>query len=81
MEYPRDGIYSIGLVTGDSPVDIDAFDGEDIYNVYFPNSPNPTGGRLTLVPESDLTENDEPKSIPASADDAVLTNAEAQETQ
>lgn len=58
VEYPRDGLYSIGLVTGDSPVDIEAFDGEPVYNVYFPNSPNPTGGRLTLVPESDLHETD-----------------------
>jgi len=56
VEYPRDGIYSIGLVTGDSPVEIDDFDGEPVYNVYFPNSPNPTGGRLALVSESDLYE-------------------------
>ena len=58
VEYPRDGIYSIGLVTGDSPVDVEAFDDEPVYNVYFPNSPNPTGGRLALVPESDLHETD-----------------------
>lgn len=58
VEYPRDGIYSIGLVTGDAPVQIDDYDGQDVYNVYFPNSPNPTGGRLALVPESDLHETD-----------------------
>ena len=58
VEYPRGGIYSIGLVTGDSPVDVPAFDREPVYNVYFPNSPNPTGGRLALVPESDLHETD-----------------------
>jgi uncharacterized membrane protein len=56
VEYPREGIYAIGLVTGDSPVDVEEFDGEPMYNVYFPNSPNPTGGRLALVPESDLHE-------------------------
>ncbi|ACV47366.1 MULTISPECIES: DUF502 domain-containing protein [Halomicrobium] len=95
VEYPRDGIYSIGLVTGDSPVDVDAFGGESVYNVYFPNSPNPTGGRLALVPESDLhetdmsvkaglrllvttgvTEDGEPKSVPAVSGETVATRDE-----
>jgi uncharacterized membrane protein len=95
VEYPRDGIYSIGLVTGDSPVDVDAFDGEPVYNVYFPNSPNPTGGRLALVPESDLhetdmsvragmrllvttgvTENGEPRSVPAAPGDPTVAARE-----
>jgi uncharacterized membrane protein len=96
VEYPRDGIYSIGLVTGDSPVDVNDFDGEPVYNVYFPNSPNPTGGRLALVPESDLhetdmsvkagmrllvttgvTDNGEPKSIPAAPNEPITTRDEA----
>ena len=96
VEYPRDGIYSIGLVTGDSPVDVDDFDGEPVYNVYFPNSPNPTGGRLALVPESDIhetdmsvkagmrllvttgvTDNGEPKSIPAAPNEPITTRDEA----
>lgn len=96
VEYPRDGIYSIGLVTGDSPVDVDDFDGEPVYNVYFPNSPNPTGGRLALVPESDIhetdmsvkagmrllvttgvTDNGEPKSIPAAPNEPITTQDEA----
>ena len=58
VEYPRDGIYSIGLVTGDTPIDVAGFGDEPVYNVYFPNSPNPTGGRLVLVPESDIHETD-----------------------
>lgn len=58
VEYPHDGIYAIGLVTGDSPVDLDEFEDEPVYNVYLPNSPNPTGGRLALVPESALHETD-----------------------
>ncbi|WP_153552365.1 DUF502 domain-containing protein [Halomicrobium sp. LC1Hm] len=100
VEYPRDGIYSIGLVTGDSPVDVDAFGGESVYNVYFPNSPNPTGGRLALVPESDLhetdmsvkaglrllvttgvTEDGEPKSIPATPGETIATRDEATDPQ
>jgi len=96
VEYPRNGVYSIGLVTGESPVEVEAFDGEPVHNIYFPSSPNPTGGKLVLVPESEIyetdmsvraglrllvttgvTENGEPKSIPASAvDDAMLTETD-----
>jgi uncharacterized membrane protein len=39
VEYPRNGIYAIGLVTGDS---CGGHDDEPVYNVYFPNTPNPT---------------------------------------
>ena len=54
VEYPREGVYAIGLVTGRS----DAFDAveESLATVFFPNSPNPTGGRLALVPESEIHE-------------------------
>ena len=53
VEHPRLGVYSIGLVTGESPATIDV-SGERLYNVFLPNSPNPTAGRLVLVPEDQL---------------------------
>ena len=54
VEYPRDGIYSIGFVTNDSPKPIQTETGK-AYNVFFPNSPNPTNGFLVVVPEDELT--------------------------
>lgn len=58
VETPRDGLYSIGLVTGDAPEQAEAIADEPVYNVYMPHSPNPTQGRLQLVPESRLHETD-----------------------
>ncbi|WP_247008161.1 DUF502 domain-containing protein [Halorientalis litorea] len=52
VEYPRDGVYALGFITGDSPEPVGDITGEQTYNVYMPNSPNPTGGRLIMVPES-----------------------------
>lgn len=56
VEYPRHEVYSIGLVTGDAPDAADEVAGEPVHNVFVPNSPNPTGGRLVLVPTSQLHE-------------------------
>lgn len=56
VEYPRVGVYSLGFVTGDSPSDAAVVTGEPTYNVFVPNSPNPTAGNLILVPESNVHE-------------------------
>lgn len=55
---PWEDIYSIGFVTGDSPADLAAHTGEPVFNVYQPGAPNPTAGRLLLVPESRMVEAD-----------------------
>lgn len=58
VEHPRLGIHSIGLVTGESPREITTICGSPAYNVFLPNSPNPTAGRLVHVPEEQVTEID-----------------------
>jgi uncharacterized membrane protein len=58
VEYPREGIYAIGLVTGQSPPAVEAMSDQDMYNVFLPNSPNPTGGRLALLPDDEVQELD-----------------------
>ena len=58
VEYPREDVYSIGLVTGESPPSVAEFAGQAVYNVYLPNSPNPTAGRLVLLPEEQVHEID-----------------------
>lgn len=56
VEYPREGVYALGLVTGRTT----AFDAVEssLSTVFFPNSPNPTGGRLALVPDEAIHEAD-----------------------
>ncbi|WP_408958322.1 DUF502 domain-containing protein [Natrinema sp. 74] len=58
VEYPREGVYMIGLVTGESPRPVEDVAGQDVYNVFLPNSPNPTAGRLVLLPEEQVHEID-----------------------
>jgi uncharacterized membrane protein len=58
VEYPREGVYSIGFVTGDGPDEAANVAGERLYNVFLPNSPNPTGGRFLMVPEDEIQELD-----------------------
>jgi uncharacterized membrane protein len=58
VEYPREGMYVLGFVTGDAPDAAATVTGGAAYNVFLPNSPNPTGGRLVLVPEDQVHEVD-----------------------
>lgn len=58
LEYPREDVYSIGLLTSKSPSEFRDKASEELYSVYLPNSPNPTNGRTVMIPESDLIELD-----------------------
>lgn len=58
VEYPREGVYRYGLVTGDSPDVVTEVTGQPVYNVFIPNSPIPTAGWLVLLPESKINEID-----------------------
>ncbi len=58
LEYPRDGIYTLGFVTSESPQPVRQAIGDDVYNVYLPNSPNPTQGKFVLVPADRVEELD-----------------------
>jgi uncharacterized membrane protein len=50
MEFPRKGIYTVGLVTSE----VKDRNGKKILNVFIPTAPNPTSGFLQIVPESDV---------------------------
>jgi uncharacterized membrane protein len=52
----RAGIYQVGFVTNESPQAVQAVSDDPLYNVFVPNSPNPTAGRLVLVPEPEVHE-------------------------
>lgn len=54
VEYPRKDVYMIGLVTGESPRPVEDVAGGKARNVFVPSSPNPTNGRLLLVPDDQI---------------------------
>ncbi len=59
VEYPRDGVYRLGFVTGDAADGAaSALADESVSSVYVPLSPNPTQGVLLFVPENEMYESE-----------------------
>lgn len=48
VEYPRPGTYALGFLTSGKTWEME--NGTTVHTVYLPNTPNPTGGRIMLVP-------------------------------
>lgn len=55
VEYPRDGIFSLGFLTSDLNEDLNYLS-EDLklVNVFIPTSPNPTSGMFLMVPVNEV---------------------------
>ena len=56
VEFPRNGLYTIGFVTGRPNWEIKKETGESLISVFVPTTPNPTSGYLIIVPEDELVE-------------------------
>lgn len=54
VEWPREGLYTVGFVTGETRGEAQAKTSERVVNVFVVTTPNPTTGFLCLVPESQL---------------------------
>lgn len=54
LEYPRPGIYSIGIVTADTSGRLQEALPEDCVSVFLVTSPNPTTGFLLFVPKREI---------------------------
>jgi uncharacterized membrane protein len=54
VEWPRQGVYTIGFVTGETRGEAERQTSERLVNVFVMTTPNPTTGFLCLVPESQL---------------------------
>lgn len=54
IEYPRRGVYAVGLVTGITEGEVQARTAARVVNVFVPTTPNPTSGYYVLVPEDDV---------------------------
>jgi uncharacterized membrane protein len=55
VEFPRQGLYSIGFITNEHHDEIQAKTREKVVCVFIPTTPNPTSGWLVLVPEKQIT--------------------------
>ncbi len=64
IEYPRPGLWQMGLVTGDAIPEVAAACGDSV-TVFVPNSPAPFSGWTVTVPRGDVRE------IPISVDEAL----------
>ena len=67
VEYPREGLYSVGFVTGDVGPSLQPELEQKLLSVFIPTAPNPTTGWYTLVPESSV------KDLDISVEDAFRT--------
>ncbi|HTB62393.1 MAG TPA: DUF502 domain-containing protein [Opitutales bacterium] len=54
IEFPREGLYTIGFVTKATEGEVRARTGEDYVNVFVPTTPMPTNGFLVICREKDL---------------------------
>jgi uncharacterized membrane protein len=55
VEFPRAGMWTLGLVIGKTHGEIREKIGADMHNVYIPTTPNPTSGYLVFLPRSQMT--------------------------
>jgi uncharacterized membrane protein len=51
VEYPREGIYSVGFITSEQAPEVDEKTGKKCVCIFIPTTPLPTGGFLIIVPE------------------------------
>ncbi|MDR1254645.1 MAG: DUF502 domain-containing protein [Puniceicoccales bacterium] len=54
VEFPRQGLYSVGFLTSDSQGEIYKKTSEEVYSVFVPTTPNPTTGFLLMVPKEQV---------------------------
>jgi uncharacterized membrane protein len=54
IEYPRKGIWTLGLITGTTGGEVRECFSEEMVNVFVPTTPNPTSGFLLFLPRSEV---------------------------
>lgn len=55
LQYPRQGIWCIGFISGQTKGEVQNLTADEMVNVFIPTTPNPTSGFLLFVPRKDLT--------------------------
>ena len=54
LEYPREGIWAMGFLTGDTRGEVNRKTKNQMANIFLPTTPNPTSGFLLFVPKKDI---------------------------
>ena len=54
VEYPRQGVYVLGFVTGECKGEVQERTSARLINVFIPTTPNPTSGMLVLIPDNEI---------------------------
>jgi uncharacterized membrane protein len=54
VEYPREGIYSVGFITSAQADEVENKTGKKCVCIFIPTTPLPTGGFLIIVPEDKI---------------------------
>ena len=54
LEYPRNGIWAMGFLTGDTKGEVNRKTKDQMVNIFLPTTPNPTSGFLLFVPKKDV---------------------------
>ncbi|MBD1857776.1 DUF502 domain-containing protein [Leptolyngbya sp. FACHB-402] len=54
VEYPREGVWSLGFVTGAIGAEVQSHFKTDMLSVFIPTTPNPTTGWYAVVPENSV---------------------------
>ncbi len=58
VEFPRKGCWTIGFLTNTVQGEAQSRAGQEIWTVFVPTTPNPTGGFLLMLPKSEAIELD-----------------------
>ena len=54
LEYPREGIWTLGFVTGTLSTNLQSHLPKPMLSIFIPTTPNPTSGWYAIVPEEDV---------------------------
>ncbi|WP_054870004.1 DUF502 domain-containing protein [Caloranaerobacter sp. TR13] len=55
VEYPKEGVYTIGFITSESPKEISQKTKAECVSLFIPTTPNPTSGMFIIVPKDKVT--------------------------
>lgn len=54
VEFPKQGCFALGFLTGDAKGEIQMKTDPHLRNVFVPTTPNPTSGFLVMIPQKDI---------------------------
>ncbi len=54
VEFPRPGVYALGFLTNQAQGEAQLKSGQELWTVFVPTTPNPTGGYLLMLPPREI---------------------------